>query len=146
MLYPVAIVTHEGEFLATVPDLPDLQVKGASVADVIRAVRNEIVVHLQSLAQDNLPLPVAKDVGAYVKDPNFLGVTWAIVSLDSWVFDQSKLSYSITLPKQTIDAMTALLGAEAGSNDIQRFILSAIQEKLAYAHSQKTPTTTTKTA
>lgn len=146
MLYPVAIVVHEGEFLASVPDLPDLQAKGASVADVIRAVRHEIVKHLQSLAQDNLPLPVAKDLGTYVKDPNFLGVTWAIVSLDSWVFGQSTLSYPIALPKQTMDALVALLGTDAKSAEIQRFILSAIQEKLTYADSQKTSAITTKTA
>lgn len=146
MLYPVAIVVHEGGFLATVPDLPDLQAKSTSVADVIRAIRSEVVTHLQSLAQDNLPLPVAKDLGAYVKDPNFLGVTWAIVNLDSWVFGQSTLSYPIALPRKTMDAMAALLGAEAGSPEIQRFILSAIQEKLTYADAQKTPTITTKTA
>lgn len=133
MIYPVAIQkdpNNNTPFVAIVPDLPNLHIEGDSMADVIHNARLVIMAHLQSKAENNEPIASGQDISVHLDNPKFFGHTWAIISLDSLRFTQSTLTYHLTLPKTTLDAICRTLGDNASPELVQAFMLDAIKHKL----------------
>lgn len=133
MFYPVAIYEQDQQFFATVPDLPSLNIVGESMADVIKNARIVIIDYLQSLADNNQPLPKGNDINLHLDNPEFLGYIWAIISLDSLRFAQKTIHYPLMLPKALLDGIYNALGnthTHLESDGIQAFILTAIEDKL----------------
>lgn len=129
MIYPVAIHKENGHFFAKVPDLPSLQIDGASMADVIENARLVIIEHLQNLADNNLPINEGQDISVHLDNAEFFGHTWAIISLDSLRLAQTTLSYRLDLPKSMLAAIQNSVGGDGKL--AEQFILDAIREKLA---------------
>lgn len=151
MFYSVAIHQANGAFVAVVPDLPNIEVAGESMAGVIGDVRLTIIEHLQNLVSNNQPIPAGQDIGVHLLNERYLGHTWAIITLDSLRLSQHLVSVDVSLPKSLLlsiyheleqkipnqavgdDEVGKVL--EVSHEFIQSFILSAIKEKLA--HSKK---------
>lgn len=131
MLYPVTIYQKEGQFIAHAPDLPTLSFVGENMADVIRNARLTIIEHLQALAEQGKPLPKGNDLSVHLDNPEFFGQTWAIISLDSLRFSQAMVAYQLALPEKILNDIHRTLGDNASLDDVQAFILTAIQDKLA---------------
>lgn len=129
MLYPVAIFKKDNQFVAQVPDLPALHVTGLNMVDIIRTARADIIAHLQYLTDRGDPIPKGQDIGVYLDDARFFGVTWAMISLDSVIFAQTILPYEVILPKPLLHAIYEKLGA-TDDESVQAFIVDAIKDKL----------------
>ena len=67
MRYAIVIERAEGNFSAYVPDLPGCIATGATVADAEREIQEAIVLHLEGLREDGLPVPAPVSVVEYVE-------------------------------------------------------------------------------
>jgi predicted RNase H-like HicB family nuclease len=62
------VVEHAGNNLAAyVPDLPGCVATGDTLAEVERLIREAIVMHLEGMAEDGLPIPEPSSVVEYVE-------------------------------------------------------------------------------
>lgn len=132
MIYPVAIRKQDqnGLFVAISPDLPDLHITGTSMADVVHNARLIIMSHLQTLAEQNAPITSGTNLNTHLSNPDFLGHTWAIISLNSLKLTPS--NYQFVLPAPTLNAIYHHL--EIPTRDaINTFILEAIHKQLLAA-------------
>lgn len=130
MLYSVAIYQKDQQFFAKVPDLPMLDISGASMADVIGNAKLVIIDHLQRLVNEGQALVDGQDIGVHLNNPEFFGHTWAIISLDSMRFAQKTIDYHLAIPKPTLDKIYQQLGDTASVDKVQAFIIDAIHAVL----------------
>lgn len=57
MRYAVVIERAESNYSAYVPDLPGCVVVGDTIEEVEREIREAILVHIEGLREDGLPVP-----------------------------------------------------------------------------------------
>ncbi len=67
MRYAIVIEAAEGNFSAYVPDLPGCIATGDTVEETESSIREAIKFHLDSLREDNLPIPEALSRVDYVE-------------------------------------------------------------------------------
>lgn len=96
--FSVAIRQEDDTFYAQVPDLPDIHVIGDSIADTIDKVRSTLIGYLQKLADDGSDLPQPENITNHLTNPKFAGQTWAIISLNSMLFNSKQKSFNLHLP------------------------------------------------
>lgn len=128
-LFSVVIKQDHNNFHAQVPDLPNLHVTGTSIADTIDKMRSAIINYLQSLSDNGQDLPHPQNITTYLLDPKFAGQTWAIISLNSLLFDSNQKSFSLHLPRPLLAQIQEKIGYQ--EHDIERFILTAIEHELS---------------
>lgn len=137
MLYSVAIHQDNGAFLAVVPDLPNVEVGGDNMAQVIGDVRLAIIDHLQNLVSNNQPIPAGQDIGVHLGNQKYLGHTWAIITLDSLRLSQHLVPIELALPKSLLLSIYHELEYEANNDEIPNellstFIIDTIKERLTH--------------
>jgi predicted RNase H-like HicB family nuclease len=66
MRYAIVIEKAEGNSSACVPDLPGCVATGFSVAEVETQIREAILLHVQGLREDGLPIPAPQSQVEYV--------------------------------------------------------------------------------
>ncbi|MBS3960202.1 MAG: type II toxin-antitoxin system HicB family antitoxin [Xanthomonadaceae bacterium] len=66
MRYAVVIEASDSGFSAYVPDLPGCVAAGATVAEVERRIGEAVVLHIEGLRADGLPLPAPRCMVATV--------------------------------------------------------------------------------
>ena len=69
MKYAVVIERAPGNFAAYVPDLPGCVSTAASEAEALRLIQEAIVLHLDGLHEDGLPIPEPSSTVAVVEVP-----------------------------------------------------------------------------
>ena len=67
MRYAIVIEKAEGNYSAYAPDLPGCVATGASVPEVEAEIRDAIVLHLEGLREDGLPVPPGQRTVDYVE-------------------------------------------------------------------------------
>ncbi len=55
--YAIVVEKAAGNYSASVPDLPGCVATGGTVEEVDVAIREAILLHLQGLSEDGLPIP-----------------------------------------------------------------------------------------
>ncbi|STY93600.1 type II toxin-antitoxin system HicB family antitoxin [Moraxella bovis] len=130
-LFSVAIRQEDDTFYAQVPDLPDIHVIGDSIADTIDKVRSTLIGYLQKLADDGSDLPQPENITNHLTNPKFAGQTWAIISLNSMLFNSKQKSFNLHLPRALLTQIQAQIGYD--EHDIEAFILKAIEHELTNA-------------
>jgi predicted RNase H-like HicB family nuclease len=66
MRYAIVIEKAEGNYSASVPDLPGCVAAGATVAAVEQEIREAIRFHIHGLKADGLPVPAPASIAEYV--------------------------------------------------------------------------------
>ncbi|STZ08770.1 Uncharacterised protein [Moraxella caprae] len=130
-LFSVAIRQEDDTFHAQVPDLPEIHVIGDSIADTINKVRSTLIGHLQKLADDGSDLPQPENITNHLTNPKFAGQTWAMISLNSMLFNSKQKPFNLHLPRALLTQIQAQIGYD--EHDIKAFILKAIEHELANA-------------
>ncbi|MBE9589432.1 type II toxin-antitoxin system HicB family antitoxin [Moraxella sp. K127] len=130
-LFSVAIRQEDDTFYAQVPDLPEIHVIGDSIADTIDKVRSTLIGHLQKLADDGSDLPQPENITNHLTNPKFAGQTWAMISLNSMLFNSKQKSFNLHLPRALLTQIQTQIGYD--EHDIEAFILKAIEHELANA-------------
>jgi predicted RNase H-like HicB family nuclease len=65
----------------TVPDVPDCFSAGDDLDDAMAMAKEAIEGHLELLAEEGSPIPVASRVTFHAADPEYAGCAWALVAL-----------------------------------------------------------------
>lgn len=130
-LFSVAIRQEDDTFYAQVPDLPEIHVIGDSIADTIDKVRSALIGHLQKLADDGSDLPQPENITNHLTNPKFAGQTWAMISLNSMLFNSKQKSFNLHLPRALLTQIQTQIGYD--EHDIEAFIFKAIEHELANA-------------
>lgn len=127
-LFSVAITQHGQQFHAQVPDLPTINIIGHSIADTIDKVRSAIIIHLHQLASNHEPLPEPEHITTHLNNPRFAGHTWAMISLDSMIFENQQRNFTLNIPCALATRLQSHLGQD--KRDIEQFIITAIANEL----------------
>lgn len=67
MRYAIVIEKAAGNYSAYVPDLPGCVATGATISEVEAEIREAIVLHVEGLRQDGIPLPAGESQVDYVE-------------------------------------------------------------------------------
>ncbi|UNU73271.1 type II toxin-antitoxin system HicB family antitoxin [Moraxella nasovis] len=105
MYYPIAIESPANDnecFGVIVPDLPGCFSAGNSLDDAIKSVHEAISLHLDGLAKDGDDIPLAKNVADHAKNPDYQGMTWAVVDIDLSAYMGKSEKINVTLPSRLI--------------------------------------------
>jgi predicted RNase H-like HicB family nuclease len=70
MRYAVIIEKADKNYAAYVPDLPGCIATGDTLEETEQSIREAIVLHLEGLREDGLPIPEPETVVAYVEAGN----------------------------------------------------------------------------
>jgi predicted RNase H-like HicB family nuclease len=103
MRYPVVIhKDKKSAYGVTVPDLPDCFSAGDTLEDALTNVVEAIECHLEGLLLDGDEIPPAQPVDAHVKNKDFAGGTWALVTVDLSKLASKAKRINITLPERVL--------------------------------------------
>jgi predicted RNase H-like HicB family nuclease len=84
MNYPVAIHKDPGsDYGVTVPDLPGCFSAGSTIDEALLMVRQAIELHVQSLLEDGLEVPLPSDIEKLRQQMDFADAIWGIVAVDT---------------------------------------------------------------
>ncbi len=100
MLYPIAISMGDNEHAwgVEVPDIPGCFSAGDDLDDAIAMTREAIEGHFEILAEDGSAIPPANKVTLHAANPQYAGVTWALVDIDVTKYLGKAQKLNITLP------------------------------------------------
>ncbi|MCY1278083.1 antitoxin of bacterial toxin-antitoxin system [compost metagenome] len=100
MLYPIAILPGDDGHAwgVEVPDLPGCFSAGDDLDDAMAMAREAIEGHLEILAEERAPIPVAKKLTFHAANPEYAGCTWALVDIDVTRYMGKAEKLNITLP------------------------------------------------
>lgn len=127
-LFSIAIKQENDTFYAQAPDLPNVHVTGNSIADTIDKIRAALIGHLQQLADDGKALPQPKNISIHLTNPKFAGQTWAMISLNSMLFNSEQKSFNLHLPRTLLTQIQTQIGYD--EHAIEAFILKSIKHEL----------------
>lgn len=128
MLYPIAIIVQDNHYYGRLPDIPELEIEGASMADTISNAREVVLNHLQQLAGKELPFPQGSDISTHLSSGEFAGWTWAIVSLDASRIIGEAVEVTLDVPERLMQKINAHL--KEADLDVQSFFIDLAKEKL----------------
>ena len=100
MLYPIAILPGDDKHAwgVEVPDIPGCFSAGDDLDEAMAMAREAIEGHLEILAEDGAPVPVASKVTTHAANPDYAGCTWAVVDIDVTKYMGKSEKLNITLP------------------------------------------------
>jgi predicted RNase H-like HicB family nuclease len=103
MRYPVVIhKDKKSAYGVTVPDLPGCFSAGDTLEDALTNAVEAIECHLEGLLLDGDEIPPAQPVDAHVKNKDFAGGTWALVTVDLSKLASKAKRINITLPERVL--------------------------------------------
>jgi predicted RNase H-like HicB family nuclease len=140
MRFPIAIEPGNDTqaFGVVVPDLPGCFSAGdtldEAIANAPEAIANApeaILLHLESLLEEDTPLPEAHPLEEHRKNPEFDGWLWAIVDVDLNALSDKIERVNITLPHRVLRALDvfAKRHGESRSGFLARAALMAMREE-----------------
>jgi len=103
MRYPVVIhKDRKSDYGVTVPDLPGCFSAGVTMEEALTNVVEAIECHLEGLLLDGDEIPQAQPVEKYLKNRNYAGGTWALVSVDLSRLRSKMKRINIALPERVL--------------------------------------------
>jgi predicted RNase H-like HicB family nuclease len=103
MRYPVVIhKDKKTDYGVTVPDLPGCFSAGDTMEDALTNAVEAIECHLEGLLLDGDEIPQAQPVEVHLKNRNFAGGTWALVSVDLSKLRSKTKRINITVPERVL--------------------------------------------
>ena len=103
MRYPIVIhKDRKSDYGVTVPDLPGCFSAGDTLEDALTNAVEAIECHLEGLLLDGDEIPQAQPVEAHLKNKDFAGGTWALVSVDLSRLASKTKRINITMPERVL--------------------------------------------
>lgn len=129
MLYPVAIKPHNGQFVAKLPDIPELEIIDKNMADTIAHARQAVFAYLSDCIEQDTPLPKASEINTYLADPKYAGWTWAIISVNKQSLVGEDIELTVNVSQRLYDKISEHVNNNENEN-LQTFLVSAIKNAL----------------
>ena len=136
MYYPVAI--EEGDethsYCVVVPDLPGCFSAGETFDEAIENVKEAIAFHLESLVDDDEPIPLASSIDKHRHNPDFASYNfvWALAEVDVSRYLGKAEKVNVTLPSRLIHLIDERVARDSRFKSRSAF-LAAGAEKLLHA-------------
>ncbi|MFM9956497.1 MAG: type II toxin-antitoxin system HicB family antitoxin [Phycisphaerales bacterium] len=106
MNFPVAIHKEpRSDYGVTVPDLPGCFSAGQTMDEALALAKEAIELHVESLVDDGVPVPVPTPIERLRARREFAGAAWGVVSVDLADLRVRAKRINVTLPERTLDAI-----------------------------------------
>jgi len=103
MRYPVVIHKDKSsDYGVSVPDLPGCFSAGDTLEDALTQAVEAIECHLEGLLLDGDEIPPVQSIETHLKNRDFTGGTWALVSVDLSRLASKAKRINITLPERVL--------------------------------------------
>lgn len=106
MLYPVAIekelLDGKAVYGAIVPDLLGCVSVGDSYTEACHNIAEAISLHLEGMAEDGDDIVMPKTIDDYINEPDYQGMSWAMVEVDLTPYLGKAEKLTITLPQSLL--------------------------------------------
>ncbi len=104
MLYPIAIEKGDDKhaYGIIVPDIAGCFSASDEEHDIFTNATEAIEAHLDLLAEDGEPIPVATSIDNHIDNPDYQGMTWALIPFDISKYLGKSEKINVTLPSQII--------------------------------------------
>lgn len=131
MLYPIAI-ERGGKDTAhgiIVPDIAGCFSAADSYNDVFENAIEAITGHLECLAEEGMEIPLPSDIEQYIDNPDYEGMTWAVVAVDVNRYLGKTEKVNVTLPSRLIHLIDAKVASNKERYRSRSAYLSNLAEK-----------------
>ena len=131
MLYPIAIERGDKDTAhgIIVPDIAGCFSAADDYNDVFDNISEAIAGHLECLAEEGLEIPLPSDIGKYIDNPDYEGMTWGVVSIDVSRYLGKTEKVNVTLPSRLIHLIDAKVAGNKGRYKSRSTYLSNLAEK-----------------
>jgi predicted RNase H-like HicB family nuclease len=103
MRYPVVIhKDRKSDYGVTVPDLPGCFSAGVTMEEALTHAVEAIECHLEGLLLDGDEIPQAQPIEKHLKNRDYAGGTWALVSVDLSRLRSKMKRINIALPERVL--------------------------------------------
>jgi len=100
MKFIVVLHTDDGSsYGVTVPDLPGCFSAGDSMEEALESVREAIDLHVETLIEDKVEIPVATAMSILQANPDYANGVWAVVDVPVEKYLGPAEKINITVPK-----------------------------------------------
>ncbi|MEO5640889.1 MAG: type II toxin-antitoxin system HicB family antitoxin [Sphingomicrobium sp.] len=113
MRYPVAIEagSDTSAFGIVVPDLPGCFSAGDTLDEAMSGAEEAVAAWLDAALDAGMAIPAPSSLDSLCLDPHYAGWSFAVVSLDPALLDDSSERVNITLPRRVLKRLDALARA-----------------------------------
>lgn len=136
MLYPIAIErgddTHAHGII--VPDVAGCFSAADNYQDVFDNASEAIALHLEGLVEDGEEIPLAKTIDAHINNPDYEGMTWALVPVDVSRYLGATEKVNVTLPKRLIHLIDERVASNKARYKSRSHYLASLAERDLIAH------------
>ena len=131
MLYPIAIERGDKETAhgIIVPDNIGCYSAADDYNEVFDNAIEAISGHLECLAEEGLEIPLPSHIERYIDDPNYKGMTWAMVAVDVSRYLGKTEKVNVTLPSRLIHLIDAKVASNKQRYKSRSAYLSSLAEK-----------------
>lgn len=131
MLYPIAITkgdnnTAHGIFI------PDVLGCFSAADDYQGAFANAIEaieLHLEGLVEDYEDIPLPSDIDSHIDNPEYEGMTWALVEVDVNRYLGKSEKINVTLPSPLVHMIDEKISSNKGRHKSRSAYLAKLAEK-----------------
>lgn len=133
MLYPIAIEEeqHEGQAVygVVVPDLLGCVTVGDTLEEAYENSIEAIELHIQSMADDGDDIPMASRIDKHMGDPDYEGMTWALVPVDVSRYLGKTEKVNVTLPSRLVHMIDNKVASNKARYKSRSNYLATLAEK-----------------
>jgi predicted RNase H-like HicB family nuclease len=130
--YPIAIEpgddTHA--FGVVVPDLPGCFSAGDTLEEAIDNSKEAIVLWMETVVEDGLPVPEPSSMARLTADPEFSGWLWAVVEIDAAILDSKSERVNISVPRRVLAMIDRYVLNHGGTRS--GFLANAALDKIMH--------------
>ena len=112
-----------------VPDLPGCFSAGDTLEEAFDNAREAIDAHCEFLAEDGKDIPAPKDMATHHADPDFAGMTWAMVDVPIERYFGPATKINITVPARILRRIDSY--AERHGETRSGFLVRAAERAMA---------------
>lgn len=117
MRYPIAIEpgTETTAFGVIVPDLPGCFSAGDTLDEALAGAEEAAAAWIDAALDHGRAVPVPSRLEAVQRNPDYVGWTLGVITLDPALLDDTSERVNITLPRRVLRRLDALAGAAGES-------------------------------
>ncbi|KGO35351.1 MAG: type II toxin-antitoxin system HicB family antitoxin [Desulfoprunum sp.] len=132
MKYPIAI--EEGSettaFGVVVPDLPGCFSAGDTMDEAVENSREAIALWIETALDAGETIPAPGRIADHVHNPEYAGMIWAIVDIDSALLDDKTERINISVPRRVLSRIDRYVSARGETRS--GFLVNAALERIAH--------------
>ncbi|WP_201607057.1 type II toxin-antitoxin system HicB family antitoxin [Psychrobacter immobilis] len=136
MFYPIAIERRDSHTAhgIRVPDLPGCFSAADNYQDAVDMAIEAIELHLEGLVEDGEQIPLPSDIGTYMDNPEYEGVTWALAPVDVNRYLGKTEKINVTLPSRLIHMIDEEVASNKERYKSRSNFIALLAEKNFFAH------------